>query len=99
MMMALFTLFKLMVQLSMDIILKHDIATGDTTYYALGIHHVFSGSAQTTFETLVEILDDSDVIRKELGKSNVSSVIITKVNKNILQKCYVLRLFCTVLVR
>ena len=74
----------------------YDIATGDTTY-ALGIRHVFSGSAQTTFETLVEILDDLDVVRKELGKSDVSSVIITKVKNTMSDRHAAEKLFSQIL--
>ena len=37
-----------------------DIATVDGTF-SLGLRHVFSGSAQNTLETLLEIVDDLDV--------------------------------------
>ena len=45
-------------------------------HYSLGLRHVFSGSAQNTMDTLVEILDDLDVVRKEIAKSEVSGKII-----------------------
>ena len=48
------------------------------TTYSLGLRHVFSGSAQSTLDTLVEILEDLDVVRKELGEGSVSSIIISK---------------------
>ena len=56
----------------------YDIATLDKTY-SLGLRHVFSGSAQNTLETLMEILDDLDVVRRELGHSAVSGQIIHKI--------------------
>ncbi len=40
------------------------------------LRHVFSGSAQTTLDTLLEILDDLNVVRKEIGQTSVSSKII-----------------------
>ena len=39
----------------------------------------FSGLAQNTLETLKEILDDLDVVRKELGDSAVSAKIIQEI--------------------
>ena len=42
----------------------YDVATPDTTY-TLGLRHVFSGSSQTTLDTLKEILDDLDVVQRE----------------------------------
>ena len=44
-----------------------DIATTDGSY-TLGIHLVFSGSAQNTLETLKEILDDLDMVHKQMGQ-------------------------------
>ena len=46
-----------------------------TQSYSLGLRHVFSGSAQDTLETLAEMLDDLDVVRKEVGQCSVSSSI------------------------
>ena len=54
-----------------------DIATKDGSY-TLGIRLVFSGSAQNTLETLKEILDDLDVVHKQIGQDKVSSKIISK---------------------
>ena len=52
-----------------------DIATGDGSY-TLGIRLVFSGSAQNTLEILKEILDDLDMVQKQMGGDEVSSKII-----------------------
>ena len=49
----------------------YDIATTDGTF-TLGLRHVFSGSAQTTMDTLLEILDDLDVVRKKISQSEDS---------------------------
>lgn len=54
-----------------------DIATTDGSY-TLGIRLVFSGSAQNTLETLKEILDDLDMVHKQMGQDKVSSKIISK---------------------
>ena len=43
----------------------YDVATGDETF-CLGLRYVFSGS-----DTLLEILDDLDVVRKEIVKECV----------------------------
>lgn len=40
------------------------------TKYHLGLRQVFSGSAQTTLGTLVEILDDLDTVRSAIGSAN-----------------------------
>ena len=45
---------------------------------SLGLRHVFSGSAQSTLDTLVEILDDLDVVRSEIGETAVSAKILSK---------------------
>ena len=57
----------------------YDVCTADSTY-RLGLRHVFSGSAQTTLETLTEILEDIDVVQKECGLSPVSAKIVAKIN-------------------
>lgn len=54
-----------------------DIATTDGSYI-LGIRLVFSGSAQNTLETLKKILDDLDMVHKQMGQDKVSSKIISK---------------------
>ena len=62
-----------------------DIATVDTTY-TLGLRQVFSGSAQNTIDTLKEILEDLDMVQKQLNGSKVSSTIVAKV-KNTMSAC------------
>ena len=59
-----------------------DIATKDGSY-TMGIHLAFSGSAQNTLETLKEILDNLDMVHKQMGQDNVSSKIISKLKNTI----------------
>ena len=54
-----------------------DVATEDGSY-TLGIRLVFSGSAQNTLDTLKEILEDLDMVHKQLGQPKVSSKIVSK---------------------
>ena len=49
----------------------YDIVTNETVYH-LGLRQVFSGAAQNTLDTLAEILDDLNVVSKELGGSRLS---------------------------
>ena len=93
---AVVTLFKLMEQQNLLNILQHDIATVDTTY-RLGLHHVFSGSAQTTLDTLIEILDDLDVVRKDVGQSDVSLKILSKVKNTMSDRHAAEKLFAQIL--
>lgn len=51
--------------------------TNDT--YALGLRHVFSGSASDTLSTFKEILEDLDTVRHQLGEKAVSQVIVMKI--------------------
>jgi hypothetical protein len=73
-----------------------DISTVDSTF-ALGLRHVFSGSAQNTLETLLEILDDLDVVQKELGKSSVASTIVMKLKNTMSDRHSAEKLFSAVL--
>lgn len=74
----------------------YDITTTDTTYN-LGLRHVFSGTAQNTLETLKEILDDLDVVRKELGESAVSATIVQKMKNTMSDRHAAEKLFCDIL--
>lgn len=74
----------------------YDIATVDMTYN-LGIRHVFSGSAQNTLETLIEILDDLDVVRKEIGECDVSSKIVSKLKNTMTDRHAAEKLFANIL--
>ena len=58
----------------------HDICTTDTTY-RLGLRNVIFGSAQTTLKTLIEILENINVVQKECDLSvilakNIASIKI-----------------------
>ena len=55
----------------------YDIATSGESY-VLGLRHVFSGAAQDTLDTLKEILEDLDIVHRELGCTEVSSMIVSK---------------------
>ena len=72
------------------------MATGEETF-CLGLRHVFSGSAQTTLDTLLEILEDLDVIRKEIGEECVSSKIICKLKNTMSDRHAAEKLFSTLL--
>ena len=52
----------------------YDVSTNDHTYTP-ELRHIFSGSSQTTLDTLKEILDDLDTVHIELGRTEVSSKI------------------------
>ena len=56
----------------------YDIVTNETVDH-LGLRHVFSGAVQNTLDTLVEILDDLNVVSKELGGSSVSEKVLLKI--------------------
>ena len=51
------------------------------TTYTLGLRQVFSGSSQTTLDTLKEILDDLDVVQRELGCGDVAQRTVVKLKK------------------
>ena len=44
---------------------------------------MFSGSSQTTLDTLKEILEDLDVVQRELGSTAVSAKIVSKLKNSI----------------
>ena len=73
-----------------------DVATVGETF-SLGLRHVFSGSVQTTLDTLLKILDDLDVVRKEIGESSVSSKIISKLKNTMSDRHAAEKLFSTIL--
>lgn len=58
---------------------------------------MFSGSAQTTLDTLLEILEDLDVVRKEIGESIVSSIIVSKMKNTMSDRHSAEKLFSTIL--
>ena len=74
----------------------YDISTTDTTY-SLGLRHVFSGSAQSTLDILVEILDDLDVVRSEIGETAVSAKILSKMKNTMSDRHAAEKLFAQIL--
>ena len=62
-----------------------DIATVDATY-TLGLHHIFSGSAQNTLDTFKEILKDLDTVQKQLRGLKVSSSIVAKIKNTMSER-------------
>ena len=74
----------------------YDVVTANDTY-SLGLRHVFSGTAQNTLETLLEILDDLDVVCKETGQCSVSSKILFKIKNTMSGRHSAEKLFSTFL--
>ena len=74
----------------------YDVANTDGTF-SLGLRHVFSGSAQSTMDTLLEILDDLDVVRRKLSQSEVSSNIIAKIKNTMSDRHAANKLFSQLL--
>ena len=68
-----------------------------TLHFLSVLDTFFSGSAQNTLDTLIEILDDLDVIRKELGESSVSSLIVSKLKNAMSDRHAAEKLFSSVL--
>ncbi len=74
----------------------YDIATTDATYH-LGLCHVFSGSAQTTLDTLKEILEDLDIVSNEVGSSKVSEKVLLKIKNTMSDRHSAEKLFSQLL--
>ena len=74
----------------------YDLATNEATYH-LGLRQIFSGSAQNNLETLTEILDDLNVVSKELGGSTVSEKILLKIKNTMLDRHSAEKLFSQLL--
>ena len=74
----------------------YDVATDETTYH-LGLRQVFSGSAQTTLDTFIEILDDLDAVSCTLGSSKVSDKILTKLKNTMSDRHSAEKLFAHML--
>ena len=55
----------------------YDIATFGESY-VLGLRHVFSGAAKDTLDTFKEILEDLDIVHRELGYTDISLRIVSK---------------------
>ena len=74
----------------------YDIATNETIYH-LGLRQIFSGSAQNTLETLTEILEDLNVVSKELGGNSVSESILLKIKNTMSDRHSAEKLFSQLL--
>ena len=74
----------------------YDIATNETIYH-LGLRQIFSGSAQNTLDTLTKILDDLNVVSKELGGSNVSEKVLLKIKNTMSHRHSAEKLFSQLL--
>ena len=71
------------------------IATNETVYH-LGLRQISSGSAQSTLDTLVEILD-LNVVSKELGGSSVSDKVLLKIKNTMSDRHSAEKLFSQLL--
>ena len=65
--------------------------------YTLGLRHIFSGSSQTTLDTLKEILDDLDTVHIELGRTEISSKILARLKNTMSDKHSAEKLFNDIL--
>ena len=74
----------------------YDISTEESTFH-LGIRQVFSGSAQTTLDTLLEIVDDLDIVCGALGSAKVSGKILTKIKNTMSDRHTAEKLFSKML--
>ena len=74
----------------------YDIATGDTIYY-LGLRHIFSGSAQSTLDVFTEILDDLNIVSRELGDDGVSQKLVLKLKNTMSDRHAAEKLFLQLL--
>ena len=74
----------------------YDITTEDKTYH-LGLRHIFSGSAQTTLDTFLEILDDLDTVCTQAGGASVSDKIMYKIKNTMSDRHAAEKLFCHLL--
>ena len=73
-----------------------DVTTKDETYH-LGLRHIFSGSAQTTLDTLLEILEDFDTVCKASGSKAVSNKILCRLKNTMSDRHAAEKLFCQLL--
>ena len=74
----------------------YDITAEDKTYH-LGLRHIFSGSAQTTLDTFLEILDDLDTACTQAGGASVSNKIMYKIKNTMSDRHAAKKLFCNLL--
>lgn len=74
----------------------YDVTVEEGTYH-LGLRHVFSGSAQTTLDTFLEILDDLDTVCKEASGTSCSNKIMYKIKNTMSDRHAAEKLFCHLL--
>jgi len=74
----------------------YDIATEDTVYH-LGLRHIFSGSAQSTLDVFTEILDDLNIVSRELGDNGVSQKLVLKLKNTMSDRHAAEKLFSQLL--
>ncbi|XP_065887842.1 uncharacterized protein [Dysidea avara] len=74
----------------------YDIAT-DSAVYHLGLRHIFSGSAQSTLDVFTEILDDLNIVSKELGSNGVSQKLVMKLKNTMSDRHSAEKLFSQLL--
>jgi len=63
----------------------------------LGLRHIFSGSAQSTLDVFTEILDDLNIVSRELGDSDVSQKLVLKLKNTISDRHAAEKLFSQLL--
>jgi len=74
----------------------YDIATEDAVYH-LGLRHTFSGLAQSTLDVFTEILDDLNIVSRELGDSGVSQKLVLKLKNTMSDRHAAEKLFSQLL--
>jgi len=74
----------------------YDIVTNETVYH-LGLRQIFSGSAQNTLDTLTEILDDLNLVSKELDGGSVSEKVLLKIKNTMSDRHSAEKLFSQLL--
>ena len=76
----------------------YDVRVPETNAtFALGLRHVFSGSASDTLDTFKEILDDIDAVQCQIGESPVSNAIILKIKNTMSDRHSAEKLFKNIL--
>ena len=90
-------LSRLMVPPSMGNTLEPMIFPLLIPHIVLGFGMYFPGCAQSTLDTLVEILDDLDVVRSEIGETAVSAKILSKMKNTMSDRHAAEKLFTQIL--
>ena len=69
------------------------IFTNDGTNYTMDLHHNFLCFAQTTLDTMKEILEDLDMVQKALGEQCNSKRIVTLIKNTMSYRHAAVKLF------